>query len=355
MQNISRTRSETWVLFLEIACLLTACIGMWQVWTPLTLMSFLGWEMGVFLCCATSFVISLVGIHSTSRNCYDKVESFRGTGVCFRRFGVMSFYQCFALLFLILHTFIAQPYSWYEMEKHWDIVSWRFPQYQHMNETVALIQAGQYYRDTIASAGNTSVALLVFTLGAVACTIKSVNKIVVVSYSLQITSFLAAIIGLILVGIGSIEFRRQEFYGQQAHVPLQLFLNSFLWLGIAVMGGCARSWFSSDRKSWCVYFWWLIVTLAGACACMALSVSYINHEYTMIDGTSDREIRQANMNAGFSVQKWSREDYKMVLTSHFSPVFAVLIFLMCSSICFFLTGCYTFWHRDRMPKSLQWK
>ena len=348
------TRSETWVLLIEIACLITASIGMGQVWAPLKLMSFLGWEMGVFLCCLASFLCALVGIYSTSHSCCDKGEGdYQGSSVCFRRFGVMSFYHCFALLFLILHTFIAQPYSWYEMEKHWDIVSWRFPEFQHLNETDAVIQAGQYYRDTITSLGVKSIILLVLTAGAVVCTIKSVSKIVIVSFSLQITSFLAAIIGLVLVGIGSVEFRRQDFYGLQAYVPLQMFVNSFLWLGVAVIGGCARRWFASDRKGWCVYFWWLIVTLAGACACMALCISYVNHEYEMIDGTSDKEIRQANMNAGFSVQKWSRKDYKMVLTSHFSPVLVVLIFLMCSSICFILSGCYTFQQRDRIPKSIQ--
>ena len=129
--NGEKTRNETWVLVLETACLVVAGVGACYVYEPFILKSFLGWEMGVFACCCASVVWALMGIYSTA-TCGGSAAQQLSSKCCFKWFGVMSFYHCFALLFLVLHTFIAQPLSWYEMEKHWGLVSWRFLQFQHL-------------------------------------------------------------------------------------------------------------------------------------------------------------------------------------------------------------------------------
>jgi hypothetical protein len=340
-----------WIVVLETACLAVAGVGMWYVYEPLLLMSFLGWETGVFACCCASAVWALLGIYSSMSCGGDAQRS--SSGRCFKRFGVLSFYHCFALLFLSLHTFIAQPLSWYEMEKHWGIVSWRFPQFQHLNETDAVLQAGEYYQDTIMAVGTLSVVLLVLTVVAVGYAMRAVSQIVLVAYAMKITSILAAVIGLVLVGVGTLEFRRQEFYGPAARVPLLVFLNAVLWLGVSVIGAYTHSWSMELRKAWCVYFWWLILVLAGAVGCMAMWISYMHHEFEMIDETSDKDMRQANMNSGFDVDQWTREDYKLVLKSHFSPLFSLLTFLVCSAVVFMVGGCFTFRERGRIPKSIQ--
>lgn len=324
---------------------------MWYIYEPLLLMSFLGWEAGVFACCCASVAWALLGIYS-SMSCGAGGQQ-PSSGRCFKRFGVLSFYHCFALLFLSLHTFIAQPLSWYEMEKHWSIVSWRFPQFQHLNETDAVLQAGEYYQDTVMAVGTLSVALLVLTVVAVGCAIRAVSKIVLVAYAMKVTNLLAAGIGLVLVGVGALEFRRQEFYGPAARVPLLVFLNAVLWLGVCMVGTHVHSCSNGSRKAWCVYFWWLILVLMGAIGCMGMWLSYMHHEFAMIDGTSDKDMRQANMNSGFDIHQWTREDYKLVLKSHFSPLFSLLIFLSCSAVVFVISGCYTFRERGRLPKSIQ--
>ena len=82
-------------------------------------------------------------------------------------------------------------------------------------------------------------------------------------------------------------------------------------------------------------------------------VSYMNHEFAIIDETSDQDLKQANMNSGFDIHQWSREDYKMVLKAHFSPIFSILLFLVSAVAVFMRSGCYVFSERGRLPKSIQ--
>ena len=331
----SGTSAQAWIIALSLCTAIVASTGLVYVWAPLSLMSFLGWETAVFMCCTLSLMLAVVGTYGAIGSRLGRSSSTW----CFHRFGIVSFYHAFTLFYLTLHTFIAQPLAWYEMKHHWDIVSWRFPAFQEMNETEALLRASDYYTSTVGTVGILSALLLVLTALSVGCTARTVNWKLVLANALSIANVLSAVVCCVLVGLGIFELHRQEFYGFQAQVPLQVFLNAFFWLGTTALGTyttCSRG----TRVSWCVYFWWLVATLIVVVACAAASIGYMQHQFRTIDEYPDEKLKQANMDAGLTVNAWTREDYKLVLVAHFSPLFTMFAFLAVSIAVVFTVSCY---------------
>ena len=333
----SGSTAQQWVLFSSMATIIVAGVALGYVVEPVQLMSFLGWETAVCVTAGFSILLAIVGIYSACVSRSGRSSSF----YCWNRFGVALLYQLFALLYLCLHTIISQPLGFYELKKHWSIVSWRFPAFANLNETQAIMQAETYYNYTVTVVGVLAVLLLVLNMISVGCVVRTMNSKVLFAYIMPLTSVLAAMIGSVLVGFGVLVLRHTEFYGDRAQVPLQIFLNACFFLGIAAFGMRAIRAKPKDlRCSWCLYFWWAIISLLLVIGCAIGSILFLENQFAEIDAADMNAVRKASGSAGLASNDWTKDDYKQVLNGHFSQIFAMLTFLgltliviLTSSVC----------------------
>ena len=316
--------AQQWVLFNSLSTILIAGIALGYVIEPVELMSFLGWETAVFVSASISIFLAAIGLYSTYVTRSGRSSSF----YCWNRFGIMSLYQMFVLLYLCLHTIIAQPLAFYELKKHWNIVSWRFPAYKDMNETQAIVEAESYYHHTVTVIGVLAVLLFILNVITVGCVMRTINTKVLYAHIMSVTSVLAAIVGSVLVGFGTLVLHHTEFYGDRAQVPLQIFLNSFFFLGIAGFGMRTIRAKSKDlRCSWCLYLWWVILSLFVVVGCGIGSTMFLEHQFAEIDATDMDVVHKSTNTAGLQISDWTKNDFKQVLNGHFSQIFALLTFL----------------------------
>ena len=253
----SGSSAQQWIYITSFSTLMLASISIGYVAVPVQLMTFLGWEVSVCVASSVSILLSLIGIYAAYASRSGRTTSF----YYWNWFGIYSFYQLFALLYLCLHTILSQPLAFTELKKHWTIVSWRFPQFNDLNQTDAIIEAEEYYSRTVTAVAVLSVLLLLCNAIAVGCVGKTINVKVLYANMLSMSSVLAAICGSVLVGFGVLQLQHQGFYGVRAYIPFQLFLNAFFFLGIAAFGmKTIKAQANTLRCSWCLYFWWLIMS-----------------------------------------------------------------------------------------------
>lgn len=333
----SGSSAQSWVMGASAATLITAGVGTAYVIEPVRLMSFLGWETAVFMCTLFSIFLSLFGLCSSVMSRSGKSSSF----YWWNKFGILSLYHVYAVLYLCLHTMIAQPLAFYELKKHWVITSWRFPQFKHLNQTQAIESAEEYYNSTVTIITILAVLLLLLHIITVTCVVRTVNKKVLYSQLLSITNVLAAMIGIVLVGFGVLQMKHSEFYGVRAQVPLQIFLNAVFFLGIACFGVRAiRANAKTLRCTWCVYFWWVILAFSTVIGCAIASTMFLEKQFTEIDETDMDVVHKASSKAGLPAVEWTKNDFKQVLNAHFSQIFALLIFLGMTIITILISSGY---------------
>ena len=328
----SGTSAQQWIYITSFSSLIAASFAIVFVAEPIKNMTFLGWETGVCMTSSISILLSLNGIYAAYASRSGRTTSF----YYWHWYGIFSFYQLFALLYLSLHTIISQPLAFTEIKKHWTLVSWRFPQFQHLNQSEAIIEAQDYYNHTVTIVGVLSVLLLLLKFVAVSCVGRTINSRVLYSNLLSISSVLAAICGTILVVFGTLQQQHEEYYGLRAHIPMQLLINAFFFLGIAAFGIKTIKAKSDLRCSWCLYFWWLIMSLLSILCCGIGSWMYLENQFLEMEQTNVKIVKTSNTASKLPNVEWSVDDFKIILNAHFSQIFALLVFLGLT-ICTILT------------------
>ena len=132
----------------------------------------------------------------------------------------------------------------------------------------------------------------------------------------------------VLVGFGVLQLQHQEFYGVRAYMPVQIFTNAFLFLGIAACGiKTIRAKSDTLRCSWCFYFWWIVMSFLSVAVCGIASWLYLENQFLEMEQTNTKVVHTSNTASGLPNVEWSITDFKKILNSHFSQIFALLTFL----------------------------
>jgi hypothetical protein len=316
--------AQQWIYITQFSTFVCATLAITFVAEPIKLMTFLGWETAVLIAASISMVLSLLGIYAAYTSRSGRTTSF----FFWNWFGVFSFYQTFALLYLSLHTIVSQPLAFTELKHHWTIVAWRFPQFNNLNQTDAIVEAEEYYNHTVTVIGVLSVLLFLLSVIAVGCIGRTINVKVLYANLLSMSSVLAALCGSVLVGFGVLQLQHQEFYGVRAYMPVQIFTNAFLFLGIAACGiKTIRAKSDTLRCSWCFYFWWIVMSFLSVAVCGIASWLYLENQFLEMEQTNTKVVHTSNTASGLPNVEWSITDFKKILNSHFSQIFALLTFL----------------------------
>jgi hypothetical protein len=110
----SGTSAQQWIYITSFSSLIAASFAIVFVAEPIKNMTFLGWETGVCMTSSISILLSLIGIYAAYASRSGRTTSF----YYWHWYGIFSFYQLFALLYLSLHTIISQPLAFTEIKKH---------------------------------------------------------------------------------------------------------------------------------------------------------------------------------------------------------------------------------------------
>ena len=104
------------------------------------------------------------------------------------------------LLYTSMQTSFVQPGTWVELKHNWEVVRYRFPEYEKMNKTVAIAEAGRYYKNTISVVGALLWCLFILISTVTYCAGRVLSCREVSKYILHISSVVGMIISAVLAG-----------------------------------------------------------------------------------------------------------------------------------------------------------
>ena len=147
LKNISASAS---IWFIGIVVIVLTSVSMNILGPTLPLHTFLGWERVVFWLSANLIIFSLFGCIA---NTCSRARSGDATYAPMWWFFSAGILFSSLLLYTSMQTSFVQPGTWVELKHNWEVVRYRFPEYEKMNKTVAIAEAGRYYKNTISVVG----------------------------------------------------------------------------------------------------------------------------------------------------------------------------------------------------------
>ena len=138
------------IWFIGIIVIVLTSISMSILGPTLPLHTFLGWERVVFWLSANLIIFSFFGCIA---NTCTRARSGEATNVPMWWFFSAGLLFSALLLYVSMQTSFVQSGTWMEIKHNWEVVRYRFPEYEKLNKTIAIAEAGRYYKSTISVVG----------------------------------------------------------------------------------------------------------------------------------------------------------------------------------------------------------
>jgi hypothetical protein len=334
LKNISASAS---IWFIGIVVIVLTSVSMNILGPTLPLHTFLGWERVVFWLSANLIIFSLYGCIantcSRSRNgdaTYAPMWWFFSAGILFSSL----------LLYTSMQTSFVQPGTWVELKHNWEVVRYRFPEYEKMNKTVAIAEAGRYYKNTISVVGALLWCLFILISTVTYCAGRVLSCREVSKYILHISSVVGMIISAVLAGYAISLAGKPDQFGLSAHLPLKTgIVATFLF--ISSLSGLLSAINTKTPKYFICNFVMLAITLLVLIGTLISSYLYAEQVVDEFDSVPDLDLQNATRSAGITNMEWNKDDFKMVVRTHFASIGIFATFITLIVVGIFNASLYT--------------
>ena len=334
MRDVSASAS---IWLIGIVIIVLTSISMSILGPTLPMHTFLGWERVVFWLSANLIGFSLFGCLANSCS---KARAGDSTMVPMWWYFSAGILFSALLLYTSMQTSFVQSGTWTELKHNWEVVRYRFPEYERMNKTMAILGAGRYYRSTVSGVG----VILWFLFLLVATTTFCAGRILkwrqVSKYLLHISSVVGMVISAVLAGYAISIAGKPDQFALSARLPLKIgVVSAFLF--VSSLTGLMSAIHKETPRYFVCNFVMLALTLLVLIGFLISSFLYAEAVVREFDSVPDLDLQNATARAGITNMEWTKEDFKSVIRTHFASIGVFATFITIVVVAIFNVSMYT--------------